>query len=181
MSPETMTQVQQIAPDVDMAAIDESVSIEASSKMAEIFDMISTINFPLIILTFLFYFLAGYLLFASIFAAIGGAVDNETDTQQFMMPVTIIVMLPILLIGNIVSDPSGPVALWLSMIPFTSPIAMMIRIPFGVPAGQLIISMALLVACFVATTWLAGKIYRTGILMYGKKVTWGEMWKWLKY
>ena len=106
MSPETMTQVQQIAPDVDMATIDESVSIEASSKMAEIFDMISTINFPLIILTFLFYFLAGYLLFASIFAAIGGAVDNETDTQQFMMPVTIIVMLPILLIGNIVSDPS---------------------------------------------------------------------------
>ncbi|MDR2084675.1 MAG: ABC transporter permease [Bacteroidales bacterium] len=179
---DTVTQVQQMLPDADSTAVIDVVeSTDMNSKVSEIFDMISTINFPVILLSFLFYFIAGYLLFASIFAAIGGAVDNEADTQQFMMPVTIAMIIPIVLIGDITSDPNGPVAFWLSMIPFTSPITMMMRIPFGVPYWQLIISMTLLVACFILTTWLAGKIYRTGILMYGKKITWRELWKWIRY
>ncbi|MDL2239345.1 ABC transporter permease [Bacteroidales bacterium OttesenSCG-928-K03] len=182
MPVDTMSQVQQIMPGADSTAVaDVMADVDITSKVTEIFEMISSINFPVIIFSFLFYFLAGYLLFASIFAAIGSAVDNETDTQQFMLPVTIVTLIPIMLIGDITSDPNGPVAFWLSMIPFTSPITMMMRIPFGVPYWQIIISMVLLVVCFIVSTWLAGKIYRTGILMYGKKVTWKEMWKWLRY
>lgn len=187
ITPTNIAQVQQItAVDPTMSSTDiagavNNDEITPNDEFSEIFNMISSINIPLIILTFLFYFLAGYLLYASFFAAIGGAVDNETDTQQFMLPITIPVILPILLIGNIISAPSGPLAVWLSMIPLTSPIAMMMRLPFGVPAWQLALSMFLLVVFFVISTWLAAKIYRTGILMYGKKVTWAELWKWIKY
>ncbi len=142
------------------------------------------INFPLMIGMFLFYFLGGYLLYSSLFAAIGAAVDSETDTQQFMFPVTIPLLLAYFLSIAIMENPSGPAAIWGSIIPLTSPIIMMVRIAIGIESGdlwQLYLSMFLLVAGFVFTTWLAGKIYRTGILMYGKKVSYKELWKWLKH
>jgi len=138
-------------------------------------------NYTLIIFSFFFFFLFGYLLYAALFAAIGSAVDNEADTQQFMLPITIPLILAFILAQPIIENPQGPVAFWFSIIPLTSPIVMMIRIPFGVPVYELILSMVLLVLGFLACTWLAAKIYRTGILMYGKKVSYRELWKWLKY
>lgn len=156
---------------------------EASGNdVAQIMDAINTINFPLLIGAFLFYFLCGYLLYAALFAAIGSAVDNESETQQFMFPVTIpLIFSFVLASSSVVNNPDGPIAFWLSMIPLTSPIIMMVRIPFGVPVWQLVLSMSLLILGFIGTVWIAAKIYRTGILMYGKKVTFKEMFKWLRY
>jgi ABC-2 type transport system permease protein len=132
---------------------------------------------------FLFFFLGGYLLYSSLFAAIGAAVDDQTDAQQFMLPVTLPLILSyiasIMVIIN--GDPNGPLAFWLSMVPLTSPIAMVMRLPFGVPTWQLVLSGTLLVAGFVAATWVAARIYRVGILMYGKKVTYKELSKWMFY
>jgi len=142
---------------------------------------IASINFGVVICAFIFFFLGGYLLYAALFAAIGSAVDNEADTQQFMLPVTIPLIFAIVMGQFVMNNPNGPVAFWLSIIPFTSPIIMMIRIPFGVPYFDLILSVVLLIAGFLFTTWLAAKIYRTGILMYGKKVTYKELAKWLFY
>ena len=130
---------------------------------------------------FLFYFLGGYLLYSSLFAAVGSAVDQEADTQQFMLPITIPLVLSFIMMQFIIDNPDGSLAYWFSMIPLTSPIIMMVRIPFGVPTGELLLSMGILVAGFIFTTWIAAKIYRTGILMYGKKVNYKEMWKWLTY
>ena len=130
---------------------------------------------------FLFYFIGGYLLYSAMFAAFGAAVDNETETQQFMMPVTMPLVLSYIISIFIIQNPQSPTAFWFSIIPFTSPVVMMARIPFGVPLWELILSMSLLIITFVFMTWLAGKIYRTGILMYGKKVTYKELWKWLRY
>ncbi|MBP7438508.1 MAG: ABC transporter permease, partial [Bacteroidia bacterium] len=138
-------------------------------------------NFPLLIGMFIFYFLGGYLLYSALFAAIGAAVDSETDTQQFMFPVTIPLILAYVAAINVLNNPQGNIAFWFSIIPFTSPIVMMVRIPFGVPWEHVALSMVLLIGGFLFTTWLAGKIYRTGILMYGKKVSYKEMWKWLRY
>ncbi len=157
---------------------DASPSNPVMKKVAE---GIQSVNFGAIILSFLFYFIGGYLLYAALFAAIGAAVDNETDSQQFMFPVTIPLILAIVMAQYVINEPNGPIAFWLSIIPFTSPIIMMIRIPFGVPYADLALSMVLLVAGFVFTTWLAARIYRTGILMYGKKVDYAELWKWLTY
>lgn len=148
---------------------------------AKAFEMISSINFGVMIFSFLFYFLGGYLLYSALFAAIGAAVDNETDTQQFMLPVTIPLILAIVVAQMVIQNPEGPISFWFSIIPFTSPIIMMIRIPFGVPYEEILLSVVLLIAGFVGAVWLAGKIYRTGILMYGKKVTYGELWKWIRY
>jgi len=120
-------------------------------------------------------------LYASLFGAIGSAVDNEADTQQFMMPVTIPLILAIVMLQSIIQNPEGQLAFWFSIIPFTSPIVMMVRIPFGVPYYEIILSMVLLVLTFIGTTWMAAKIYRTGILMYGKKISYSELWKWLRY
>ncbi|PHR74048.1 MAG: ABC transporter permease [Lutibacter sp.] len=131
---------------------------------------------------FLFYFLGGYLLYSSIFAAIGAAVDNETDTQQFMLPVILPLMLGVYVgFSSVIGDPHGTVATVFSMIPFTSPIVMLMRIPFGVPWWQIAISMLLLIVTFVGVIWFAAKIYRVGILMYGKKPSYKELYKWLKY
>lgn len=151
------------------------------SAMAVITEALGSIDYGVMIFSFLFYFLAGYLLYGALFAAIGAAVDNETDTQQFMMPVTIPLILSIVVAQFVISNPEGPVAFWFSMIPFTSPIIMMVRIPFGVPYTELALSMGLLTITFIGAVWMAGRIYRTGILMYGKKVTYGELWKWLFY
>ncbi len=147
----------------------------------QLMEGISAINFPVMILSFIFFFLGGYLLYAALFAAIGSAVDNEADTQQFMLPVTIPLLLSIIMAQMVISNPAGPVAFWLSIIPFTSPVIMMVRIPFGVPYAELALSATLLILGFVATTFLAARIYRTGILMYGKKTSYGELWKWIRH
>ncbi len=147
--------------------------------MVMVSEIIGGINLQVMVFSFLFYFLGGYLLYASLFAAIGGAIDNDTDSQQFMMPVSIPLIFAIALSGVIINQPDGTLAVWMSMIPFTSPITMMMRIPFGVPMWQIYVSMSLLVVGFIFTTWIAGKIYRTGILMYGQKVSYAILWKWL--
>lgn len=151
------------------------------TAMSRMIEALQSIDFTTMILSFLFYFIGGYLLYGAMFAAIGAAVDNETDTQQFMLPITVPLILAIVMAQFVINNPDGPVSFWFSMIPFTSPVIMMVRIPFGVPMWQVGLSMLILTASFVAAVWLAGRIYRTGILMYGKKVSWGEMWKWLFY
>jgi ABC-2 type transport system permease protein len=143
---------------------------------------LNKIDLPLTLGMFLFYFIGGYLLYSSMLAAIGSAVDSESDTQQFMFPVTMPMMLAIIIAQTAVYNPGSPIVFWCSLIPFTSPVVMMVRVAMGsAPAWQLILSMVLLVATFIGTTWLAGRIYRTGILMYGKKVSWKELGKWLFY
>ena len=142
-------------------------------------EVIGGINIKVMIFSFIFYFLGGYLLYSSLFAAIGGAIDHDTDSQQFMLPVSIPLIFSIALSGVIVNQPDSTLAIWMSMIPFTSPITMMMRIPFGVPMWQIYVSMGLLVIGFIFTTWMAGKIYKTGILMYGQKVSYPIIWKWL--
>src|SRR6056300_337194 len=146
-----------------------------------VFDMIRSINFPLILGGFLFYFFGGYFLFSAMFAALGSAIDQEADSQQFMLPVTLPMILALVTATNVIQEPNGPLAFWMSMIPFTSPITMMIRLPFGIPIWQVFLSGAILIGTFFAMVGLAGKIYRVGILMYGKKVTWKELIKWLRY
>ncbi|MBC7922629.1 MAG: ABC transporter permease [Ferruginibacter sp.] len=153
----------------------------ADNPLAGAAAALQTMNVPLILGTFLFYFLGGYLLYSALFAAIGAAADSETDTQQFMFPITIPLIASIVVAQVVLQDPDGSVAFWMSMFPLTSPILMMVRIPFGVPPWQLLLSMTLLVAGFVATTWLAARIYRVGILMYGKKVNFRELSKWVFY
>jgi ABC-2 type transport system permease protein len=153
----------------------------ADNPVADFFQAVETLNVPLIVSCFLFYFLGGYLLYSALFGAVGAAVDNETETQQFMFPITIPIIAAIAFSQFVVRDPDGPLAFWTSIIPLTSPIVMMVRIPFGVPAWELALSMVLLVLGFVGTIWLAGRIYRVGILMYGKKITYRELSKWLFY
>ena len=132
-------------------------------------------------IVFLIYFLGGYLLYGSLFAAIGSASDQETDNQQFIVPITIPLIVSFVIVQVVIDNPHGGLAYWLSMIPFTSPIIMIARIPFGVPLHELLFSISLLIAGFLLTTWVAAKIYRVGILMYGKKISYKELWKWLKY
>ncbi|MCF8297664.1 MAG: ABC transporter permease [Saprospiraceae bacterium] len=161
--------------------ISDNISNE-NNQVGEIFESISSINFGVMIVSFMFYFLFGYLLYAALFAGVGSAVDSEADTQQFMLPITIPLILTMVLAQVIAADPQGPVAIWLSMIPLTSPIAMMIRIPFGVDIWtQIVPSVALLILGFLGATWIAAKIYKTGILMYGKKTSYKELWKWIRY
>ena len=138
-------------------------------------------NITKILLCFVFYFLGGYLLYSALFAAIGAAVDAETDTQQFMLPVTIPLIFAYVVSTIVMTNPESELGYWFSIIPFTSPIVMMVRMPFDPPVIDIVISMVLLVAGFVFTTWIAAKIYRTGILMYGKKPTYKELFRWLFY
>jgi len=141
-------------------------------------------NLPLIstFIYFILYFLLGYLLYSSLYAAIGAAVDNETDTQQFMLPIMLPLMLGVYIgFATVINDPHGTVATIFSMIPFTSPIVMLMRIPFGVPWWQIVISLLILVLTFIAVVWLAAKVYRVGILMYGKKINYKELMKWIRY
>ncbi len=144
-------------------------------------DGIKSLNIPLILGSFLFYFLGGYLLYSALLGAVGSAVDHESDTQQFVFPITLPLIFGFVIAQMAIRDPDSPLVFWTSMIPFTSPIVMMVRIPFGVPAWQILLSMALLIAGFLGTVWLASRIYRVGILMYGKKVTYKELSKWLFY
>ena len=155
--------------------------VESSSPMSEVTKVIESTNIPLVVGGFLFYFLFGYLLYSSLFAAIGSAVENTAEAQQF----TFIVMLPIILAFVMaqftMQEPDSTIAFWASMIPFTSPINMMVRLPYGVPMWELATSMVLLVLGFLGCSWLSARIYRVGILMYGKKITVKEMAKWLFY
>ena len=147
----------------------------------EIVDMIGNLNLPLIFGSFLFYFLGGFLMYASLMGAVGSAVDHDEEAQQLMMPVTLPLIFSIIILFPVVKNPEGALAFWASMIPFTSPVIMMVRVPFGVPAWELLLSMSILLASIWGTIWVAGKIYRTGILMYGKKVNLKEIVKWLFY
>jgi ABC-2 type transport system permease protein len=143
--------------------------------------MIQGLDFVQITLTFLIYFIGGYLLYGAFFAAIGAAVDSPSDAQQFMFPVTIPLLVAYMgLFIFVLDDPNSNVSFWLSIIPFTSPVAMMGRVSFGVPWHHLALSISLLVAGFLSTAWLAGKIYRIGILVHGSKVNYKVLWKWLK-
>jgi ABC-2 type transport system permease protein len=161
----------------------EKIASETSelAEFSKIFDNAMNQPWGLIIICFVFYFVTGYLLYASVFAAIGSAVDNETETQQFMLPVTIPIILGLMVAMGTMQNPESSLSFWCSMIPLTSPIVMMARIPFGVPYWQIAASMAIMLVTFVAFVWMAAKVYRTGILMYGKKTSWKEMWKWLRY
>lgn len=144
-------------------------------------DGLLSFNYPYLIGVFLFYFITGYLFYGALFAAIGSAVDNETDTQQFMLPVTMPLVFSIALAqGLVLNAPNGAAAFWLSIIPFTSPVVMMIRLPFGVPIWELLLSMSFMICGFMFTVWLAARIYRIGILTFGKKPTYKEIWKWIK-
>ncbi|MBF9143411.1 ABC transporter permease [Hymenobacter properus] len=147
-----------------------------------IFETLANLPLGTILFGFIVYFLGGYLLYGALFGAVGAAVDDQTDTQQFMMPITMPLILSYIVgVSVILRNPDGPVAFWMSMIPFTSPIAMVIRLPFGVPAWQLALSIFLLILGFIGTVWVAARIYRVGILMYGKKVTYKELGKWMFY
>jgi len=183
-----ITEITQTVPqnlmDEEMQATVQEQMEQTSPQISEFSKMFeSAMNQPwgLIIFSFIFYFITGYLLYASIFAAIGSAVDNETETQQFMLPVTIPIILALMVAMGTMQNPESSLSFWCSIIPLTSPIVMIARIPFGVPAWQIILSMALMIVTFIVFVWMAAKIYRTGILMYGKKTSWKEMWKWLKY
>lgn len=151
------------------------------NPVAEVLGAVNSLNIPLIISCFLFYYLGGYLFYSALFGAVGAAVDNDADTQQFMLPITLPIIFSFIFAQLVLRDPDGNLAFWTSMIPFTSPIIMMVRIPFGVPAWQIALSMTLLVLGFMGTIWLASRIYRVGILMYGKKVTYKELAKWIFY
>jgi ABC-2 type transport system permease protein len=158
-------------------------SAQSQAQAAGIFSSLASVNLPLIIFCFIFYFIFGYLFYASLFAAVGSAVNEDAqDTQSLMLPVTMPVVLSIAMMTQAINQPSGSLATWSSMVPFFSPVVMMARLPFGVPDAvpvwQLILSMALLLGGFLFTAWVSAKIYRTGILLYGKKTTWKEMWKW---
>jgi len=162
----------------------DGTSVEDIDQLIEnqlVIERINQINWALIIPCFIFYFLGGYLLYGAMFAAVGGAVDNDADTQQFVLPITIPLIFSFVMAQTVLNDPTGVMARWLSIIPLTSPIVMMVRLPFQVPVWELALSMFMLVLGFIFTTWIAGKIYRTGILMYGKRVTWREMARWLRY
>ena len=164
-----------------IAAETGEMSKEQSVIFSEMLKAVAGINIPQLLIAFLFYFLGGYLLYSALFAAVGAAVDAEADTQQFILPITIPLILSFILMQPIMDNPDGVLAYWASLIPFTSPIIMMVRLPFGVSNTELMLSMALLLVGFLATTAIAAKIYRTGILMYGKKASYKELWKWITF
>jgi ABC-2 type transport system permease protein len=178
---EALSQSNQTLSDPQVQEMLKSMGGDDSSPSAIIDGIISEIPIVKLLLSFLFYFLGGYLLYGALLAAVGSAVDSEADSQQFMMPITIPLIFSFVVAQTIMDNPDGPMAFWLSIFPLTSPIIMMVRIPFGVELWELLLSMVLLILGFLGATWMAAKIYRTGILMYGKKVTYKELWKWLFY
>ena len=178
---EMMSQGQEAMNDPNVQEALKSIGGAESNPAAIIDGIIAEIPIVKLLLSFLFYFLGGYLLYGALLAAVGSAVDSEADSQQFMMPITIPLIFSFVVAQTVMDNPDGPMAFWLSMFPLTSPIIMMVRIPFGVEVWELIISMVLLIIGFLGATWVAAKIYRTGILMYGKKITYQELWKWLFY
>lgn len=170
------------------AAMDPAAMMGAAEMPAmdgELLAVLGTITDPAYLLRilggFLVYFIGGYLLYAAMFAAVGSAVDNEKDTNNLQLPITIPLILAIFVMMSAMQDPHGPLAFWFSLIPFTSPVVMMVRLPYGVPGWELALSIGLLFVTFIAMVYLAGKIYRVGVFMYGKKPTFGELAKWIRY
>jgi len=163
--------------------VDVTSKMELADQMSGGIEIFMSINWPLQIFVFIFYFIGGFLLYGSLFAAVGSAVDSETDTQQFMLPITIPLVFGFIIAEMMLMNPEGPAGFWGSIIPLTSPVVMMVRTAMvGTDSfWVLILSMVLLIATFVGVIWVAAKIYRTGILMYGKKASYKEIWKWLSY
>jgi ABC-2 type transport system permease protein len=168
---------------IQPAGMQAAHAVQESGAMSGAMKGLSTINFPLIIGCFIFYFIGGYLLYSSLFAAVGSAVNEDPqDAQSLLLPITMPIIFAIVIMMKAVNDPNSGIAIFGSLFPLTSPIVMMARVAYGVPDGvtlfQLILSMAFLILGFLGTTWIAAKIYRTGILLYGKKITWKVMWTW---
>jgi len=168
-----------------MGMLDPDMQAEVAASQEDMglsfIEELKTVNLPYFVGMFLFYFLTGYLLYAALFAAVGSAVDNETDTQQLLFPITVPIIIAIIVAQMVIQNPTSGVAFWFSMIPLTAPIVMIVRIPFGVPGWELALSMVLMIGGFLFTTWIAARIYRIGVLMYGKKVSLKEIGKWLFY
>lgn len=167
-------QMQSVLATKGPEAMQQFEDLNNLQPISELVQGIASINFPLLIGMFLFYFLIGYLLYATLFAAAGSLVDDNTDSQQFTLPITIPLLLTLLLLPTMMQEPSGSVAVWLSMIPFTSPVAMLFRIPFGVPIWQVIVSSVILLVTFPLCVWASAHIYRNSILMHDKRT-----WRWL--
>ncbi len=165
----------------DISSASETLVAQQTSHIPSELGIFQGIDWVNIGFWFLLYFIAGYLLYAAMFAAMGAAVENETDTQQFMLPITAIVLFALYAGIFSAENPDGTLAFWCSIIPLTSPIVMMVRLPFGVSWWELTLSYTLLIGSVFAMAWICSKIYRVGILMYGKKPSWKELWKWLKY
>ena len=162
-----------------MGNLPDGVELTQAQEMAvNVKGLLSTLPIGQIVISFLFYFLGAYFLYGALYAAVGSAVDSLQDAQQFMFPIIIPLIVSIVALNIVIQDPDSSLAFWLSMIPFTSPVVMMGRIPFGVPLWELLLSMTLLIAGFVAMIWVAGRIYRVGILMYGVKVNWKTLKVW---
>ncbi|MBO7268406.1 MAG: ABC transporter permease [Bacteroidales bacterium] len=159
----------------------EQITAAMESEGDGILQALKEVNYVQIIGCFIIYFVLGYLLYSSMFAAVGAAVDNEADTQQLILPITMPLIIGLFLMMHTFQYPDSTLSFWGSMIPFTSPMVMMARIAYGVPGWELALSIGLMVVTFVGMAYLSGKIYRVGILMYGKKPGWKEIWKWLKY
>ena len=175
------SQIEKVMKDDLTAGVDKMEKINSPNEVIDLFNNFNNINITKILVCFAFYFLVGYLLYAALFAAVGSAVDSEADTQQFILPVTIPLIASFIIAQSVVTDPDSSMAQFFSIFPLTSPIVMMVRLPFDVPAWELALSMVSLIVGFLFFTWIAGKIYRTGILMYGKKTSWKELGKWLFY
>ena len=176
-----ITHPEAISQGTMMAQQISNTNIMDNEAVQDVLNIVHSIDFGTIIVSFIVFFLLGYLLYATMFAAIGSLVENNTDSQQFTLPVTVPLLIAMFSAIYIVNNPDSSLAVWMSMIPFTSPIVMMVRIPFGIPIWQVVVSALILAGSFVGMTWVAAKIYRTGILMYGKKPTYKEIFKWLKY
>jgi ABC-2 type transport system permease protein len=182
------TQIEQIqemsmtaGPTLDLQALTDTTAVaDGPTGMEAVLGTLVSLNYTQIIVSFLLFFIFGYLLYASLFAAIGSAVENEADTQQLQLPVTIPLLIGFFVAFYAFRAPESTLVWWFSMIPFTSPIVMLARIPFGVASWEIVLSIGLLVLTFIACAWLSAKIYKVGILMYGKKSTFKDLWKWLK-
>ncbi|NLJ07362.1 MAG: ABC transporter permease [Sphingobacteriales bacterium] len=161
--------------------IQQSNQMSLPAEAQDILNTLSSINFPLVLGVFVFFFIGGYLLYSSLFAAVAASVDNQADMQQFTVPLSIPLIIAMVSINAVIQAPNSSFSVWMSMIPFTSPVMMVARVPLGVPEYQLIISMLIMVASFIFTTWLAAKIYRIGILVHGSKISYLQLWKWLFY
>ncbi len=176
----TMEQTAQMATMGTGFNMEETVAMMEDSGLKTILTTLGNIHWGQLILAFLVYFVLGYLLYASLFAAVGSAVENESDSQQLQLPITIPLIIGFFIALMAMRNPYSQVVWWGSMIPFTSPIVMLARIPYGVPGWELILSIAILIATFALCAWASAKIYRAGILIFGKKSTWADLWKWLK-
>jgi ABC-2 type transport system permease protein len=181
ITPDSALKMGQTLSQTQPGGAPQMIQAAGQNQIAEIMETITNLNLPLILFSFIFYFLFGYLLYSSLLGAIGAAVDNEEDSQQMVFPVTFPLILSIMLLFPIARNPEGTVAFWASMVPFTSPVAMLARVPYGIPTWELLLSMFLLVLTTIGAIAAAAKIYRVGLLMYGKKITLKELFKWLRY